>query len=48
MSKPCIKKGIALDAYGNDYCTDYAQTHRDKAGDLLLYVLFTHDMRGST
>jgi hypothetical protein len=24
------------------------QSHRDNAGSVLLYLLFTHDMRGST
>lgn len=45
---PCVTKGVALDGYGNDYCVDYRQSHRDNAGDLLLYLLFTHDMRAST
>ena len=45
---PCLKKGVAKDAYGNDYCLDLVQSHRDNSGDALLYLLFTHDMRGST
>jgi hypothetical protein len=48
ISKPCKYRGKALDKYGHDYCTDYSQSRRDRNGDALLYVLFTHDMRGST
>jgi hypothetical protein len=48
VSAPCLSKGVALDASNNTFCTDYVQSHRDNAGDALLYVLFTHDMRGST
>ncbi len=48
VSAPCASKGVALDGSGNPFCTDYVQSHRDNAGDLLLYVLFTQDMRGST
>jgi hypothetical protein len=48
VSAPCTTKGVALDADGNTFCTDYVQSHRDNAGDLLLYLLFVHDMRGST
>jgi hypothetical protein len=47
-SAPCVSKGVARDSYGNDFCTDYRKSHRDNVGDLLLYFLFTHDMRGST
>lgn len=47
-SQPCLLPGVARDLRGNDYCTDLYQSHRDANGDLLLYVLFTHDMRGST
>ncbi len=47
VSAPCTTKGVALDARGNTFCTDYVQSHRN-AGDLLLYLLFVHDMRGST
>ena len=47
VSAPCTTKGVALDAAGNTFCTDYVQSHRN-AGDLLLYLLFVHDMRGST
>lgn len=46
--QPCASKGVALDAAGNQFCTDYVQSHRDNAGDLLLYVLFVQDFRGST
>jgi len=48
VSAPCVSKGVAQDASGNNFCTDYVQSHRDNAGDALLYVLFTQDMRGST
>jgi hypothetical protein len=49
VSQPCIAKGIADNGLGNGdtFCTDYVQSHRD-SGDLLLYLLFTQDMRGST
>ena len=46
--QPCVAKGVAKDAFGNLYCTDYVQSHRDNAGDLLLYVLVTKDFRAST
>lgn len=48
VSAPCTNKGVALDAAGNMFCTDYRRSHRDNAGDLLLYLLFVRDMRGST
>jgi hypothetical protein len=48
VSAPCTTKGVALDAAGNTFCTDYVQSHRDNAGDVLLVLLFVHDMRGST
>lgn len=48
VAQPCVKKGVARDAAGNDFCLDYRASHRDNAGDLLLELLFTHDMRGST
>ena len=44
-SAPCVSKGVALDAAGNEFCTDYVQSHRDNSGDALFYVLFTEDMR---
>lgn len=44
-SLPCVTKGVASDAQGNDYCTDYVQSSRDNAGDTLLVFLFTHDVR---
>jgi hypothetical protein len=47
-AKPCVDKGVALDASGNDFCVDYVRSHRDNSGDALLYLLFTHDMRAST
>ena len=48
VSKPCVSKGVATDAAGLHVCTDYVQSHRDNAGDALLYLLFTDDMRAST
>jgi hypothetical protein len=48
VSAPCVSKGVALDAAGNTFCTDYVQSHRDNAGAVLLVLLFVHDMRGST
>jgi hypothetical protein len=48
VSAPCTTKGVALDAAGNTFCTDYVQSHRDNAGDVLLVLRFVHDMRGST
>jgi hypothetical protein len=48
VSAPCVSKGVARDAAGNTFCTDYVQSHRDNAGDVLLYLLFIGDMRGST
>jgi hypothetical protein len=47
-AEPCVSKGVASDAAGRDFCVDYVQSHRDNSGDVLLYLLFTHDMRGST
>ena len=47
VSAPCTTKGVALDAAGNTFCTDYVRSHRDNAGDLLLNLLFVHDVRGS-
>jgi hypothetical protein len=48
VSAPCASKGVALDAAGNTFCTDYVQSHRDNAGAVLLVLLFVHDVRGST
>lgn len=50
LSQPCIAKGVADNGLnnGDTFCTDYVQSHRDNAGDVLLYLLFTQDMRGST
>lgn len=50
VSQPCITKGVADNGLnnGDTFCTDYVQSHRDNAGDVLLYLLFTQDMRGST
>ena len=49
VSQPCVAKGIADNGLnnGDTFCTDYVQSHRDQ-GDLLLYLLFREDMRGST
>ena len=49
VSQPCVDKGIADNGLnnGDTFCTDYVQSHRDNAGAVLLYLLFTHDMRGS-
>jgi hypothetical protein len=50
VSQPCARKGVADNGLnnGDTFCTDYRQSHRDNSGDLLLYLLFTEDMRGST
>jgi hypothetical protein len=50
LSQPCAVKGVADNGLnnGDTFCTDYVQSHRDNAGSVLLYLLFTHDMRGST
>jgi hypothetical protein len=55
-SPACITKGV-LNTYPelspgvedprNHFCTDYAASHRDNAGDLLLEVLFDRDMKGT-
>ena len=42
---PCTNKGVIQQ--GVDYCTDYQNSHRNNAGDLLLEVLFFKDMRGT-
>lgn len=42
---PCNAKGIVN--AGQPYCVDYVQSKRDNAGDLFLYLLFTHDLRFS-
>jgi hypothetical protein len=41
----CPAKGTVGD--GQVACLDYVQSQRDGAGDTLLYLLFTQDMRGS-
>jgi hypothetical protein len=50
VSQPCAVKGVADNGLnnGDTFCTDYVQSHRDNAGSVLLYLLFTQDMRGST
>lgn len=43
-SPACTSKGqVNADS---DFCTDYVSSHRDNAGDLLLYVLTDRDFRG--
>ncbi len=46
VSRPCVAKGVADDGHGNDFCTDYVSSHRDK-GDLLLVVNVLQDYRGA-
>lgn len=41
----CPAKGTL--GAGQDFCTDYVQSTRDNADELLLYVLFDRDFRGS-
>ena len=41
----CPGKGTVGDT--QDACVDYVESHRDGAGDSLLYLLFTRDIRGS-
>jgi hypothetical protein len=50
VSQPCAVKGVADNGLnnGDTFCTDYVQSHRDNSGDVLLVLLFTQDMRGST
>jgi hypothetical protein len=43
VSPPCAAKGV-VDS-GKDFCTDYVQSTRDGAGDVLLYVLFAADAK---
>ena len=40
----CAVKGEVQE--GEPFCIDYRQSHRDNAGDLLLYWLVTDDLRG--
>lgn len=42
---PCPAKGML--GAGQSFCTDYVQSNRMNADDLLLYVLFDQDFRGS-
>jgi hypothetical protein len=42
-SLPCAAKGV-VDS-GKDFCTDYVQSKRDGAGDVLLFVLFAADAK---
>ena len=46
-SLPCVAKGVALDALGNDWCTDYVASRRDGSGELLLVVNVLQDYRGA-
>jgi hypothetical protein len=50
VSRPCAVKGVADNGLnnGDTFCTDYRQSSRDNVGAVLLYLLFTQDMRGST
>jgi hypothetical protein len=49
VSQPCLTKGVVGNGVNHDtFCTDYVQSHRDNSGAVLLYLLFTEDMRGST
>ena len=43
QSPPCAAKGV-VDA-GKEFCTDYVQSKRDGAGDVLLTVLFAADAK---
>ncbi len=43
VSQPCAAKGV-VDA-GKEFCTDYVQSKRDGAGDVLLVVLFAADAK---
>ena len=45
VSPPCTTKGVIQQ--GVDFCTDYKNSHRDNAGDLLLVVLFFKDLKGA-
>jgi hypothetical protein len=45
QSPPCPAKGTI--GAGENFCTDYVQSSRDNADDLLLYVLFDEDLRAS-
>src|SRR5215471_6815274 len=40
VSQPCISKGVADNGLnnGDTFCTDYNQSHRDNAGDLILVL----------
>jgi hypothetical protein len=42
----CPKKG-KIGATGNPFCVDYRQSHRTRSCDLLTYLLFAIDVRGS-
>ncbi|RNM13827.1 hypothetical protein [Nocardioides pocheonensis] len=43
-SPPCAAKGV-VDDVDLGFCTDYVQSTRDGAGDVLLYVLFAKDAK---
>ncbi|MDL9981036.1 hypothetical protein [Microbacterium candidum] len=43
--QPCPSKGVI--GASQNFCTDYVQSTRDNAGDLLLVVLFLNDLRGA-
>ena len=42
-SPACTAKGVVN--AGAEFCTDYVQSTRDGAGDVLLYLLFVRDAR---
>ena len=42
-SPACTRKGVVN--AGADFCTDYVQSTRDGAGDVLLHLLFIRDAR---
>lgn len=44
---PCPRKGRIELTGGNPFCVDYRQSRRDSAGDLITYLLFAKDVRGS-
>lgn len=44
QSPPCASKGV-VDDVELGFCTDYVQSTRDGAGDVLLYVLFAADAK---
>jgi hypothetical protein len=45
VSPACTVKGVVNSDPKVDFCTDYVQSTRDGAGDVLLYLLFIRDAR---